>query len=113
MATHSSVLAWRIPWTEEPGGLQSTGSRELDKTEAPGMHVCIRPHWRGGGWFCSLAVELQRLTWDKCCCVSDEVVFRVCPWTGVTGPSGECDLVGVSSVLTEGAAKLWGLSSDW
>ena len=28
--THSSVLAWRIPWTEEPGGLQSMGSQELD-----------------------------------------------------------------------------------
>ena len=28
-ATHSSVLAWRIPWTEEPGGLQSTGSQRL------------------------------------------------------------------------------------
>ena len=27
MATHSSVLAWRIPWTEEPGGLQSTGTQ--------------------------------------------------------------------------------------
>ena len=26
MATHSSILAWRIPWTEEPGGLLSTGS---------------------------------------------------------------------------------------
>ena len=26
MAAHSSVLAWKIPWTEEPGGLQSTGS---------------------------------------------------------------------------------------
>ena len=26
MATHSSILAWRIPWMEEPGGLQSTGS---------------------------------------------------------------------------------------
>ena len=26
MATHSSILAWRIPWTEEPGGLQSTGA---------------------------------------------------------------------------------------
>ena len=25
MPTHSSILAWRIPWTEEPGGLQSTG----------------------------------------------------------------------------------------
>ena len=29
MATHSSVLAWRIPWTEEPGGLQSMGSQSL------------------------------------------------------------------------------------
>ena len=29
MATHSSVLAWRIPWTEEPGGLQSTGSQRV------------------------------------------------------------------------------------
>ena len=28
MATHCSILAWRIPWTEEPGGLQSTGSRK-------------------------------------------------------------------------------------
>ena len=27
MATHSSILAWRIPWTEEPGGVQSTGGR--------------------------------------------------------------------------------------
>ena len=27
MATHSRILAWRIPWTEEPGGLQSTGHR--------------------------------------------------------------------------------------
>ena len=29
MATHSSTLAWRIPWTEEPGGLQSMGSQSL------------------------------------------------------------------------------------
>ena len=29
MATHSSVLAWRIPWTGEPGGLQSIGSRRV------------------------------------------------------------------------------------
>ena len=32
MATHSSVLAWRIPWTEEPCELQSVGSQELDMT---------------------------------------------------------------------------------
>ena len=30
MATHSSILAWRIPWTEEPGGLQSVGSRRAE-----------------------------------------------------------------------------------
>ena len=29
MATHSSILAWEVPWTEEPGGLQSTGSHAV------------------------------------------------------------------------------------
>ena len=33
MATHSSILAWEIPWTEELGGLQSMGLQESDKTE--------------------------------------------------------------------------------
>ena len=33
MATHSSILAWRIAQTEEPGGLQSWGHKELDMTE--------------------------------------------------------------------------------
>ena len=33
MATHSSILAWEIPWTEEPGGLQSMGHKELDMIE--------------------------------------------------------------------------------
>ena len=37
MAPHSSVLAWRIPWTEEPGGLQSMGSLKSDTTER--LHV--------------------------------------------------------------------------
>ena len=38
MATHSSLLAWRIPWTEELGGLQSTGHKELDTTERLHFH---------------------------------------------------------------------------
>ena len=33
VATHSSLLAWRIPWTEEPGGLQSWGHKESDTTK--------------------------------------------------------------------------------
>ena len=32
MATHSCILAWEIPWTEEPGRLESMGSQELDTT---------------------------------------------------------------------------------
>ena len=35
MATHSSILAWRIPWTEEPGGLQSMGSQRVRHDRAP------------------------------------------------------------------------------
>ena len=33
MATHSSILAWEIPWTEEPGRLQSMGLKESDTTQ--------------------------------------------------------------------------------
>ena len=32
MATHSCILAWRLPWTEQPGGLQSMGSQESNTT---------------------------------------------------------------------------------
>ena len=41
MATHSSILAWRIPWTEELGGLQSTGCKESDTTERLHFHSLI------------------------------------------------------------------------
>ena len=40
MANHSSKLAWKIPWTEEPGGLQSMGCIESDTTEAC-MHCTL------------------------------------------------------------------------
>jgi len=33
MTTHSSILAWRIPWTEEPGGLQSIGWQRVNMTQ--------------------------------------------------------------------------------
>ena len=39
MATHSSVLAWRIPWMEEPGGLSPRGCKELDMTEHAHTHT--------------------------------------------------------------------------
>ena len=39
MATHSSIVAWRIPGTEEPGGLQSVGHKESNTTELLSMHL--------------------------------------------------------------------------
>ena len=40
MATHSSILAWRIPWTEEPGGLQSMGfQNSLTRLKQLSMHA--------------------------------------------------------------------------
>ena len=38
MAGHSSVLAWRIPWTEEPGGLQSMGSQRVTQLKQCSTH---------------------------------------------------------------------------
>ena len=38
MATHSSILAWRIPWTEESGRLRSMGPKKLDTTERLSTH---------------------------------------------------------------------------
>ena len=43
MATHSSTLAWRIPWIEEPGRLRSMGSQESDTTEHDHeMHTSVK-----------------------------------------------------------------------
>ena len=41
MATHSSILAWRIPWTEEPGGLQSMGSQRVGHNWATFISLCL------------------------------------------------------------------------
>ena len=48
MAPHSSTFAWKIPWTEEPGGLQSVGSLESDTTERLHFHFSLFTfmHWR-------------------------------------------------------------------
>ena len=70
MATHSSIHAWEIPWTEEPGGLQSMGSLELDMTEQLHFHFSLsctgegngNPLWcsclenprDGGGWWAAV-----------------------------------------------------------
>ena len=46
MASHSSTLAWKIPWTEEPGRLQSTGSLRVGQDWATSLSLFIFMHWR-------------------------------------------------------------------
>ena len=49
MAPHSSTLAWKIPWMEEPGGLQSMGSLESDTTERLHFHFSLSCIGEGNG----------------------------------------------------------------
>ena len=46
MAPHSSTLAWKIPWTEEPGGLQSRGSLRVGHDWATSLSLFTFTHWR-------------------------------------------------------------------
>ena len=46
MAPHSSTLAWKIPWTEEPGGLQSMGSLRTGHDRATSLSLFTFMHWR-------------------------------------------------------------------
>ena len=49
MATHSSTLAWKIPWMEEPGRLQSMGHEESDTTERLHFHFSLSCIGEGNG----------------------------------------------------------------
>ena len=62
MVTHSSVFAWRIPWTEEPGGLQSMGSIQSDMTEYLHFHVTLTSR------LVSLEEEFSKQNWSHGMC---------------------------------------------
>ena len=57
MATHSSILAWRIPWTEEPGGLQSMGSQRVGHDLAT---ECACMHALSNVWHLTQCLSLSR-----------------------------------------------------
>ena len=82
MATHSSTLAWKIPWMEEPGRLQSIGSLRVGHDQAASLSLFTLMHWRrtwqptqcsclenprdGGAWWAAVYVVAQsrtRLKW--------------------------------------------------
>ena len=78
MTPHSSTLAWKIPWMEEPGGLQSMGSLRIDTTEQLHFHFslscigegndnplqcsCLENPRDGGAWWAAVYGVAQRWT---------------------------------------------------
>ena len=74
MATHSSILAWRIPWMEEPGGLQSTGLQRVRRNWATSLHFTSTC-----GYVCYIeAIKCQRIDAFELWCWRR--LLRV-PWT--------------------------------
>ena len=70
VATHSSILAWRISWTEEPDELQSKGLKELDTTDLAHLHANCMPtqmnsgnHMLNTGERWSARVSLRSFDW--------------------------------------------------
>ena len=72
MAPHSSTFAWKSPWTEEPGRLQSMGSLESDTTERLRFHFSLSLIGEGNG------NPLQ------CCCLENPRDVEAC-WAAVYG----------------------------
>ena len=65
MVIHSCMLVWKIPWREDPGGLQSVGFAELDTTE----YASHLPWWVGGGGHIREEVPKGPF-WPLCCLLS-------------------------------------------
>ena len=81
MAPHSSTLAWKIPWTEGPGGLQSMGSLGVGHDWTTSLYFFTFMHWRrkwqplqcsclenprdGGAWWAAIYGVTQSRTWLK------------------------------------------------
>ena len=103
MAPHSSTLAWKIPWTEEPGGLQSTGSRRVGHDWATSLSLFtfmhLRRKWQPTPVF--LPGESQR-QWSLVGCHlwgcrighdwSDLAAAAAAGWLGAIGWTGCCNL---------------------
>ena len=100
MAPHSSTLAWKVPWMEEPGGLQSMGSLRVGHNERLHFHFslscigegngnplqcsCLENPRDGGAWWaavCGVAQSRTRLKRLSSSC-SSRTVFRCKHWPG-------------------------------
>ena len=121
MAPHSSTLAWKIPWTEEPGRLQSTGLQRLsqsDTTEWPHFHFslscigegngtplqcsCLENPRDGGAWWAAVyGVAQSQTRLKRLSSSSSRMSTATClPWMSWQGLSQE-------AMMTLNAGRFW------
>ena len=65
MAPHSSTLAWKIPWMEEPGGLQSMGSRRVGHKGATSLSLFTFMHWKKKWQFTPVLLPGESQRWGR------------------------------------------------
>ena len=107
MARHSSTLAWKIPWMEEPGGLQSMGSLRVGHDRATSLSLYTFMHWRRtwqptpvllpgesqgrGAWWAAVSGVAQSRTWLKRLSSSSSLVYDRLPrWCSAKESACKC-----------------------
>ena len=81
MATHSSILSWRIPWTEEPGRLQSMASQRVRHNSATSLHF--------SSWWCSLNLLHNRFNRISLWVVTPQKLESTCAQSTAESPQLE------------------------
>ena len=81
MATHSSILAWRIPWTEEPGGLHSTGSQRVGHDWATSLSLSFTFEGLLILWLQVISTQSLCTQNDTYCTTKPEILPTVNPWS--------------------------------
>ena len=114
MAPHSSILAWKIPWMEEPGGLQSMGSLGVGHDWATSLSLFTFMHWRRkwqptqcsclenprdrGAWWAIISGVTQSRTWLKRLSSSSSMLYIKGFPCGSAGKAFTCNVGDLSSI---------------
>ena len=78
MAIHSSILAWRIPWTEEGGGLESIGSQRVRTKETQPAHICYCLYPSSGLFSSNPVLRLQQDYFFQSFDMIIHHIFKIC-----------------------------------